>query len=269
MHLKGWHLLEIAKGNQRKNAMPISWEEYKALVANLLHDKKGLYFRGQKQVWPLETTFQRHSKGRISLRHYDEIIIPQLIYPIQKKYGKKFNPLKGKQYASFLSLLQHHHFPTPLLDWTLCPYIAAYFAFDEADEKELECEVFVFDSAAWHEHAWPIYRIQAGCDHVTAIDPLPSNIRVIAQQGKFTVCQTAGDIEEYIMNHPANNHNQGRPFIRSFVMKRSEKTEAFADFNLLGINRNTLHLGSEPSALDKECVVLADKFFKGAMGVEY
>ncbi len=242
-----------------------SWEEYKQILFNFFKQKHHIYFRGQRNaIWPLKTTFLRYAeKSGITLAFYDEVIIPQLINPVEDKYGKKFDVKNPQEYASFLSLLQHYGFPTPLLDWTLCPYTAAYFAFKDPAEY---VKVFVFDAESWHQprHALPIRHVQTPYVHVTAVEPYNAgNPRVTAQKGKFTLT-TAPDLEEYIRDHPANLFIQeNESFIQSITLPQTEKIKAIRDLNLLGINERSLCLdrSAEYTDLADACKELSDHYF--------
>jgi hypothetical protein len=161
-------------------------------------------FRGQSnKLWKLETSLERYFRQPIKLAAYARLIgvikssvetltgrrwsipeFPELIKD-QEIYTPTFMPLfKGEAYE-FLIYLRHHGFPSPLLDWSASPYVAAFFAYSEAQEDvdtRVAVYAFVYDAVQPRSGS----ATKAG---IHALGPyVRSHPRHFLQQSRYTVC---------------------------------------------------------------------------------
>src|ERR1019366_99540 len=109
-----------------------------------------------------------------------------------------FNLLSPIDYGAFMSLVQHHGYPTPLLDWTYSPFIGAYFAFKRASPPTKKVRIFIFDRKQWLADWRQLQKITPARLHFSILDAIAiDNNRMIPQQALSTVTN-AEDIEGYI-----------------------------------------------------------------------
>ena len=148
MKIHNWeHFEEIVKGFYSK-AQKLRDKDTASYVSTPL-------FRGQSDAgWELETTLDRLQKDH-SVEKYYRIIrrIKSTIESCTSERWKlssieqnmkeidEFKKIPMPSYE-FMSYLRHNGFPTPLLDWTRSPYIAAFFAFNE--DKNTDPAIFMY-----------------------------------------------------------------------------------------------------------------------------
>lgn len=181
-------------------------EEREAQANRRLEDP---LFRGVGSCdWGLQTTLERSYPSERSdetldfLRYYRKAAASKpAIETLTKRrwsrvpdFGKFKRLLQRDEYGwldqflgqrpaiwEYLVYLRHHGFPSPLLDWTASPYVAALFAFDSVAKDVKQVCVYAFLRDTIH--------VGSSGHHLFIVGPyLRSHRRHYAQQSRYSMC---------------------------------------------------------------------------------
>jgi len=185
--------------------------------------------------------------------------IPSLYRHLSGKTKQRFNLLIPDELGAFLNRAQHHGYPTPLLDWTYSPYVAAFFAYQHitnaasgsAGENE-KVRIFMLDQEAWR-NAWePLLFLEFPRLHVTVGDFLAfENERLIPQQAA-SVVTNVDDIEWYISSRETDT----KKYLQAIDLPVLQRKEVICDLDRMGITAGSLFPG-----LDGACEELRERNF--------
>lgn len=233
----------------------LDWDTFKEYVTKTLIPYR-FVFRGQEnRLWRLRTSFHRTS--RADLLTFMQVDVSNLHRHLSGLTTHRFNLGDDLDYAAFLSLVQHHGYPTPLLDWTRSPFIAAYFAYNNLSRKEIDSDqkvrVHVFDEKLWNTSYERAGVIAPGFMHLTTLEPLAiNNSRAVPQQALSTVTNV-DDLEKYIRQR---EQAAGITYLSAFDMPAGERNKVMRELDLMGINAGSLFPG-----LDGACKQLKERNF--------
>jgi len=225
-----------------------SWQEFHQ-KACILKSKRGYVWRGQKKDensdWSLQSSFDRKVKIKDEQDRIKKL----------KNHLDNFKEAMNKSYPNVLpqddidvwALGQHYGLMTPLLDWTLSPYIAMYFAFiegiDQDDRNDRYRYVYALNRSL-ERHLTKLKKaeqILSSERSVLFIDQLPyPNPRFIAQKGIFTKAFHGKDIWKYVQRFSRKRPSE--VLIVKFRIPTKDREECLRELHLKRIDHTSLLL---------------------------
>lgn len=214
-----------------------------------------LLFRGQaNSSWRLETTLDRAGKSNLAVREYYRLItvgigptvasltdlnVPGYDRDVVSRLQEQESFFDGDRLPSgllyeYMAYLRHHKFPSPLLDWSRSPYVAAFFAFNSEKVKSQNRSIYVYCESPGGT--------KGGAVGEPTIRPLWPNIKAhvrhFRQQSAYTVCEAYMPQHGWYYASHQDAFDRARPgqdFLWRFDLPDTERIPVLRlldDFNL-------------------------------------
>lgn len=254
--ISNWHAFE-SKIREIHHATEVLRRERPLHVSNPL-------FRGQRNSdWRLKTTLEREREG-MSLSEYlrrmrevharVDVSVPMRWPNFEEEVdGLSQRGLRSIEFIrmveshtasilSFMAYLRHHGFPSPLLDWSRSPYVAAFFAFEWTDPYAKEVAIYVF-----REYKGAIGNPRDTDEpHALGIgsDLLGTSKRHIRQRSEYSLCtrkvSSGASVDSYIFaDHEAAINIPGFMIERDRELDVSDAENAVTKYTIPARERNT------------------------------
>jgi hypothetical protein len=230
-----------------------NWTAFKTYVNGL--ERQRYVFRGQEDnQWRLRSSFYR--TGRANMDRFVRIDINALQKALSALTRYAFDLRNPLHYGAFINLAQHHGYPTPLLDWTWSPYVAAFFEYRNLRlggvKRGGKVRIFKFDVREWNK-ILQVNKVFPAQPHVSVLDALAfDNPRVIPQQAISTM-SNVDDIEAHIR---LVEGNMGRVYLEAIDLPARDRRGVMGELALLGVTAGSLFPG-----LDGACESLRELNF--------
>ncbi len=236
------------------------WASFEAQATRVLEDfevrrgaGKGYFsdplFRGQAdQSWPLVTTLERFSTKPWSVKRYHRLVLsvaPAVVSLTSREWGldRDREVDEGSQGPppgyEFMIYLRHHGFPSPLLDWSRSPYVAAFFAF--APRPQSTCEAVAI--YAFLEHVGNGKEFSGDGARIIGLGPnAVTHERHHTQQCQYTICKKRVDNSYLYCNHEEALHDRviAQDLLTKYIIPVAERDRFLRKLESMNIHAYAL-----------------------------
>jgi len=261
--------------NTMKEPIPLNtWEDFERELVKINENTEAMYregtlsralyplFRGVKDNgYHLKSTLDRIQEG-MSFSRYLEII--KIVREhIATCTGKKWDLEETKEpihlgslmlqpsHYEFMAYLRHNEFPSPLIDWTKSPYVAAYFAFRDVYSKAEHVSIFVYRGDI----------MLGGSPSMWILGPSIKTSRThYLQQSEYSMCFREENGEKYFATHEDVEEDvEEQDVLIKYTIPVSERTKVLRKLDSMNITAYSL-FDSDTSLM--ETMALRELFLK-------
>lgn len=250
-----------------------SWSEFETAVrelseaySELERDVGGMHlphllFRGQSRAsYPLSTTLERYPKRIQAFSEYYDAIYGAR-FEIESASGTQWNipypqDMRGTLESTFeivppayeyILYLRHHGFPSPILDWSRSPYIAAFFALSTC-KSDQDDHVAIY---SYLERTRPTKAYDPAQPTVYLMGPYArTHRRHYLQQAEYTMCRRTAGSDWVFAPHEQGMGGGGRnDVLLKFLVPASERNRGLESLDKYNLNAWSLY-GSEEGLME-------------------
>jgi len=161
--------------------------------------------------------------------------------------------------GAFFNLVQHHGYPTPLLDWTYSPYVAAFFAYHHVKNSEAiaakddeKVRVYVFDQKQWRGQFSQLSELTGCRPHFSILEFIALNNERLIPQQSVSSLTNVDDVESYIRQMDSAESQ----FLQIIDLPVKQRPAILRELSAMGITAGSLFPG-----VDGACTELKERMF--------